>query len=323
MERFIKKQNKYFKQAYQEIIEGKKKTHWIWFIFPQIRGLGYSENSQYYGIKSLDEAKQYLNDKSLRENLIQITNALLEHDKINDIFDSLDCRKILSCMTLFNLADEEKRCENIFEKVMRKFFRGEQDKKTLEILGKIKPSNYHYYNDKNYFDKCKYDKTYQINNKEYPDNKKYKYQYIIEANDNNNRFYSLKGDKKNYDSFNHFEPQYKINQNRMNENLLGIKEEKLEDVNFIYPQKEIKRNYNERGNSTDRYIEYSNIDNVNYYYNNFNNDYNYLENNYKTNISNIKNIYDPQKTNIKGPIKRKGRSSSLYTSNSMRKPNFY
>lgn len=107
MERFIQMQNLYFNQAYQEIIEGKKKTNWIWFIFPQIRGLGYSENSQFYGIKSLVEAKQYLHEVYLRNNLVQIASALLENDKINDLFDFLDCQKILSCMTLFNLVDEK------------------------------------------------------------------------------------------------------------------------------------------------------------------------------------------------------------------------
>ena len=183
MQRFIEMQNIYFNQAYEEIRAGKKRTHWIWFIFPQIKGLGYSDNSNYYGIKSLKEAKEYLHNNSLRYNLIKITSALLEHDKINDIFDSLEYKKILSCMTLFNLADDKKLCRDIFQKVMTKFFNRKKDEKTLEILGIIKPFNYHYSNNNNYFNQ--YDNYYYYNNNnyynQYDNYQKYKILMILQA----------------------------------------------------------------------------------------------------------------------------------------------
>ena len=224
MQRFIYNQTLYFNQAYQEIKAGRKMTHWIWFIFPQIKGLGYSENSQYFGIKSLNEAREYLYEESLRNNLIKITSALLEHDTIIYIFDSLDCQKILSCMTLFNLADDKKLCGDIFKKVIKKFFNGKQDEKTLEILGINKPSNYHYSNYNNYNtkyqnDNCNDITSYQFNNKRYPENT-YKGQYIIEANNYHNNFDYLKNDNKNINSFNYYENQHRINQNNMKENLM-------------------------------------------------------------------------------------------------------
>ena len=323
MQRFIYNQKLYFNQAYQEIKAGRKMTHWIWFIFPQIKGLGYSENSQYFGIQSLNEAKEYLYEDILRNNLIKITSALLEYDTMNDIFDSLDCQKILSCMTLFNLADDKKICGDIFKKVIKKFFNGKQDEKTLEILGIKKPSNYHYSNYNNYYGKYQNDNydnynditSYHANYKRYPENT-YKGQYIIEANNNNNNFDYLKRDNKNINSFNYYENQLGFNQNNMKENLMD-----KECGNHIYVQNEINMNYNERRNSSERNFNTSNIGNVKIF-DNFNRRSNDPKNDIYENMNNFKNNFDHQKTNIKGPINRGGRSSSLCTGKFMRKTNF-
>lgn len=297
MQRFIQIQNNYFNQAYKEIKTGKKMSHWIWFIFPQIKGLGYSDISNYYGIKSLNEAKEYLHTDILRNNLIKITSALLEHNKINDIFDSFDCKKILSCMTLFNLADENKLCRDIFQRVMKKFFNGKKDEKTLEILRIIKPFNYHYSNDKynnnnyNNFNDIIY-QINQINHKEYPENK-YKGKYNNEENNNKNRFDPLKDNNNKMDLINYSEHQCMISQN-----------------SEVHTQNEItiNKNYNKRRNFSERHPNYSNNGNVKY--DNFNNINNYSINNNNANINNLKNSYPHQKTNIKGLINRAAKRSS-------------
>ena len=77
LERFIKAQKQNYQQALKEIKNGKKLTHWIWYIFPQIKGLGFSEIANYYGIDDLNEAKAYLNNDYLKNNLLEITEALL------------------------------------------------------------------------------------------------------------------------------------------------------------------------------------------------------------------------------------------------------
>ena len=76
LNRFLKMQNKYYPLALKEIKRGKKKTHWIWFIFPQLKGLGFSDYSKYYGIDGINEAKAYMQDGVLRARLVEITQAL-------------------------------------------------------------------------------------------------------------------------------------------------------------------------------------------------------------------------------------------------------
>ena len=137
MEKYIKGHKEDYKTALAEIKSGKKRSHWIWYIFPQIKGLGSSYFCKKYDIKSLDEAKEYLNNKLLREHLVEICKALLLH-KDKDIKDivSFDDVKVLSCMTLFKKADENDICKGIFQKVIDIFYKGEDDKLTLEILEK-------------------------------------------------------------------------------------------------------------------------------------------------------------------------------------------
>jgi uncharacterized protein (DUF1810 family) len=133
LERFVTAQQRYYKTALQEIQNGQKRSHWMWFIFPQIAGLGYSETAQYYAIYDLEEAKDFLNDDTLGKNLIEISEELLhvKSDDATEVMGWPDDMKLKSSMTLFALAKPE--CE-VFQKVLDKFFHGERDQRTIEIL---------------------------------------------------------------------------------------------------------------------------------------------------------------------------------------------
>lgn len=126
---------RYYQTALKEIRNGRKESHWMWFIFPQIKGLGRSYTSQYYAIESLDEAKAFLNHPYLGKNLIEITNVLLLLDSNNatEIFGKPDDMKLKSCMTLFAIASEE---QSVFEKVLSKFFGNKYDNLTIKLLRK-------------------------------------------------------------------------------------------------------------------------------------------------------------------------------------------
>jgi uncharacterized protein (DUF1810 family) len=140
MDRFINIQRIEFQQAFNEIKIGRKINHWIWYIFPQIKGLGHSYMCQKYEIQSLDEAKKYLENEYLRNHLIEISKELLKH-KDKDIKEimNIDDIKLLSCMTLFKEADKEvNKCGTIFQEVIDTFYGGKDDDKTLSILEKQK-----------------------------------------------------------------------------------------------------------------------------------------------------------------------------------------
>lgn len=124
-----------FETALREIKSGKKRSHWMWYIFPQIVGLGYSYTSQYYSIQSLEEAKAFLADPYLGRNLISICEALigLATNDATKIFGSPDNMKLQSCMTLFSCADHG---NPVFAKVLEQYFDGQPDHRTLHILGK-------------------------------------------------------------------------------------------------------------------------------------------------------------------------------------------
>jgi len=133
LSRFIKAQEFNYQTALAEIKCGQKNSHWIWFIFPQLKSLGSSPNAKYYGIENLDEAKEYLSNEILRKNLLEISQALLKlkNDDIEYIMgSSIDKMKLLSSMTLFHLA--EPACE-IFTKVIEKYFGGNLDSKTVNL----------------------------------------------------------------------------------------------------------------------------------------------------------------------------------------------
>ncbi|GMV76997.1 MAG: hypothetical protein AMXMBFR79_01330 [Chitinophagaceae bacterium] len=136
--RFIKAQENDYQQALSEITLGRKKSHWMWYIFPQFIGLGYGETSKFFAIKSLNEAKKYLEHPILGSRFKEITNALLklDTDNANQIFGSPDDLKLKSCMTLFSVACNED--DNIFKKVIDKYFDNSLDKRTLKLLNKSK-----------------------------------------------------------------------------------------------------------------------------------------------------------------------------------------
>lgn len=136
LNRFLIAQEISYNNALTEIQLGKKTSHWMWFVFPQIKGLGFSDIAKRYSIENLDEAKEYLNHPILGLRLITITKELLKHEGVtaNSIFGNPDDLKLHSSMTLFAQVDDSE--EQIFMKVIDKFFNGYLDNKTLKIIGK-------------------------------------------------------------------------------------------------------------------------------------------------------------------------------------------
>ena len=134
IDRFIKMQELYYEVALSEIKDGYKRTHWIWYIFPQLKGLGQSYNSEYYGLDSVDEVIEYMKNQYLRNNMIEICNELYKlDDSIENIFGYPDYLKLNSCMTLFEYSIQG---EKIFGKIIDKFYNGKRDRVTLEMLEK-------------------------------------------------------------------------------------------------------------------------------------------------------------------------------------------
>ena len=133
LSRFTEAQKNDFTAALTEIKRGRKQSHWMWYIFPQIAGLGFSSTSKFYAIKDRGEAESYLSHPMLGRRLIEISNALLEiEDKTaNQIFGSPDDVKLKSSMMLFAALDETNA---VFQKVLDKYFDGAKDHRTLELL---------------------------------------------------------------------------------------------------------------------------------------------------------------------------------------------
>lgn len=133
LKKFLDAQENSYKTALTEIKNGRKVSHWIWYIFPQLKALGRSGTAKYYGIENLDEAREYLANEILRERLLEISGALLklENNDIGYIMgSSVDKMKLQSSMTLFHLA--EPNCE-IFTKVLEKYFGGQFDENTVNL----------------------------------------------------------------------------------------------------------------------------------------------------------------------------------------------
>ena len=130
--RFIKAQQKYYNIALTEIKNGKKESHWMWYIFPQIKGLGYSETAKYYSIQDIDEVKAYLSNKYLYNNLVEICNELLkkEESEILEIIGYPDNLKLCSSMTLFYIVNPE---EKVFKQIVDRYFNGVFDINTIRI----------------------------------------------------------------------------------------------------------------------------------------------------------------------------------------------
>ena len=135
LNRFLEAQKYSYETALEEIKKGKKMSHWMWYIFPQIKGLGHSETAIYYEIKSLEEAKAYLEHDVLRNRLLQLTDELLLLTTNNpiEIFGYVDAMKLMSCMTLFEYISD---IEN-FGKVLEKFYQGLRDEYTITICSSM------------------------------------------------------------------------------------------------------------------------------------------------------------------------------------------
>ncbi|MEJ5245832.1 MAG: DUF1810 domain-containing protein [Bacteroidota bacterium] len=133
LNRFIQAQATSYEIALSEIKSGKKLSHWMWFVFPQMRGLGGSQMSYYYGIESIDEAKAYLEHNILGTRLIEISGELLNLNT-NDpvaILGSIDAMKLRSSMTLFSFVEG---APDVFKQVLEKFFAGNVCMKTVELI---------------------------------------------------------------------------------------------------------------------------------------------------------------------------------------------
>lgn len=140
--RFKKAQEHDYETALAEIRAGQKQSHWMWYIFPQLEGLGFSEISQYYGIKGIEEARAYLADDFLRSHLVEISESLLalESNNATQVMGYPDDLKLKSSMTLFLLASGhdskyEKEAQ-VFKAVLEKYFDGEMDAQTVEMTQK-------------------------------------------------------------------------------------------------------------------------------------------------------------------------------------------
>jgi len=130
LKRFVDAQRDDYETALSEIKSGRKRSHWMWYIFPQILGLGFSSTSKFYAIKDRDEAVAYLCHPILGERLISISKELLKAptDNANAIFGSPDDLKLKSCMTLFAALPNT---DSVFAAVLEKFFGGIGDEKTF------------------------------------------------------------------------------------------------------------------------------------------------------------------------------------------------
>lgn len=133
MQRFIQAQETSYPTALAEVRAGYKCSHWMWYIFPQLKGLGFSSTAQYYGINGREEAMAYLKHPVLGARLREITSMLLtlEGKSAVEIFGRTDAMKLCSSMTLFYAVSED----DLFKKVLDKYYDGKPDGRTLALLG--------------------------------------------------------------------------------------------------------------------------------------------------------------------------------------------
>ncbi len=134
LNRFVRAQAADYERALAEIRSGRKRTHWMWYIFPQIDGLAFSSTSKYYSIKSVEEARAYLDHPILGPRLLACAEAVLgvEGRSAREIFGSPDDLKLRSCATLFASVMPP---GSAFDRLLEKYYRGERDAKTLQLLG--------------------------------------------------------------------------------------------------------------------------------------------------------------------------------------------
>jgi uncharacterized protein (DUF1810 family) len=136
LEQFVEAQAGIYERALDELRGGRKRTHWMWFVFPQLRGLGRSAMADRYGLASLEEAGRYLAHPVLGPRLLECTVAVnsVEARSVAQIFGFPDDLKFHSSMTLFHLADPP---DPAFGRALRKYFDGRDDSATLELLGRV------------------------------------------------------------------------------------------------------------------------------------------------------------------------------------------
>lgn len=136
LERFVKQQEHSYQRAYEELSQGEKQSHWMWWIFPQIVGLGMTETSIEYSIKSMAEAKAYLKHPVLGKRIREISELILtiKENNASIVFGYPDDLKLRSSMTLFLEASDTDKDRELFQKVLDKYFSGKVDTRTLAIL---------------------------------------------------------------------------------------------------------------------------------------------------------------------------------------------
>ena len=134
LDRFVQGQRESYQRALAEIKAGRKRTHWMWYIFPQVEGLGSSPTAKRYSIRSLDEARAYLAHPVLGPRLVECSEAALAlpDTSAHDVFGSPDDCKLRSSATLFALVSPP---GSVFERLLDKYFHGERDANTLRLLG--------------------------------------------------------------------------------------------------------------------------------------------------------------------------------------------
>ena len=130
---FIQAQNMVYPLVIKELSQGEKRTHWMWVIFPQIKGLGHSVRARRFSLQSLEQAQEYLQHEVLGTRLLECSKLLLKHPNKSalEIFGTPDNLKLHSSLTLFALADDK---DSVFEQLLQQFFAGKPDVKTIDVL---------------------------------------------------------------------------------------------------------------------------------------------------------------------------------------------
>lgn len=130
--RFLEAQEGIFPIALKELQEGRKTSHWMWYIFPQLKGLGHSNNSNFYGLSGRDEAIAYLENPILSERLRKVCETILglETSDARSVFGGIDSHKLRSSMTLFDMVSPN----GVFAAVLDKFYGGRRDRRTMSII---------------------------------------------------------------------------------------------------------------------------------------------------------------------------------------------
>ena len=137
LSRFVDAQDKIYDRVLAELNSGRKASHWMWFVFPQIEGLGFSATSQFYSIKSLEEARQYLGHPVLGQRLKECAETILALEGLSasSIFGYPDDLKLRSSMTLFASVAEP---QSVFSRVLEKYYHGNRDERTVSLLERLK-----------------------------------------------------------------------------------------------------------------------------------------------------------------------------------------